>query len=111
MVLYEYERNKPKGGAQDVQSIPILARDLQLHVGPVPTSQRLNISYNVPKRSAVKISLYDVTGRLIVVLVCGLQEAGEYNRMINTNTLTPGVYFMRLEASDKVVVKKVIVLK
>jgi len=59
----------------------------------------------------VRLSVYDVLGREIEVLVNRVQNAGTYTVVFKAVELSSGLYFYRLEAGDRVVTKKMSLLK
>jgi hypothetical protein len=65
---------------------------------PNPFNPSTVIRYNIPERTNVNLSVYDVTGRLIETLMDGTREAGSYEINFNANNLSSGVYIYRLEA-------------
>lgn len=111
MVLYEYERVKPKGGAQDAGPEQILSGNLRLTIYPVPTRKELIVEDIVPVKTNITISLYDVTGRLIAIPVNGEYPAGHFGQAMRTKDLSPGVYFMRITGGKYSAVKKVTIIK
>jgi hypothetical protein len=70
---------------------------------PNPFFGRTTIEYQVPRKTNVEISIYDVSGRLVEKLVHGIHEPGYYEIVWNgrskhsTNTGI-GMYFCRMEA-------------
>lgn len=65
---------------------------------PNPFNPTTRIRYALPVQSQVNLSVYDITGRLITVLVNAQQAAGQYEVSFDAATLSSGVYFYRLEA-------------
>jgi hypothetical protein len=78
---------------------------------PNPFNPSTNIRYSVPTNSHIRLSLYDVLGREIRVLVDETKSAGEYNFIINAGNLTSGIYFCKLVAEKYVDIKKIMLLK
>lgn len=80
---------------------------------PNPFNPSTNISYSIAKPSAVKLSIYNVTGAKIVELVNAHQPAGSYNVVWDAtqNNVSSGVYFYRLEAQGESITKKLMLLK
>jgi hypothetical protein len=80
---------------------------------PNPFNPETNISYKVQAASQVSLKVYDVLGREIVTLVNEFKQPGVYNSKFNTqqSSLTSGVYFYQLQASDFMQTRKMIVLK
>ncbi len=80
---------------------------------PNPFSSSTAISYQLSKQSNVKVEIYDVLGREIRSFNVGLQTAGAYGVVWDGKNalgrmVTPGVYFYRLQAEGKALVKKMV---
>lgn len=69
-----------------------------LSVHPNPASSGMaSVSFSLPSTGVVSISLFDVTGRLAGSVSCQLLSEGAHSVPISTASLSPGVYFARLE--------------
>jgi hypothetical protein len=83
---------------------------------PNPFNPSTTISYGLPKNTHVKITVYDIRGRLVRTLQDGNQNAG-YHRIIwntqNTNggAVSSGIYIYRIEAEEFLGVGKLIYLR
>jgi flagellar hook assembly protein FlgD len=100
--------------ALDGVSIPIDFHLAQNY--PNPFNPKTNIHYSIPHLSNVKIIIYDIIGRAVLVLSNTQQEAGYYNLSWDgTNELgamvSAGIYFYAIQASDFRQTKKMILLK
>ncbi len=78
---------------------------------PNPFNPSTYITFDLPKRVKVRISVYDVVGRLVKVLVDEEMPAGSYKVEFRGDGLPSGVYFYRLEAGDFMSVKKMVLVK
>lgn len=90
----------------------IIPRDYSLNQNyPNPFNPSTIISYNLAKPEFVKITVYDLTGRLVKVFVEGNRPAG-YNRFRFENFgLASGVYIYKLEAGKYTESKKMVLVK
>jgi glucuronoarabinoxylan endo-1,4-beta-xylanase len=61
--------------------------------------------------SQVNLTLYDILGREVSVLVNDRKDAGVHELKFDGSSLASGVYLYRLQAGDFVVSKKLMVLK
>lgn len=78
-------------------------RDLTLSQNyPNPFNPSTVISYEITAQQHVRLSVYDVTGRLITVLVDQQQAPGEYQVTWDAGQLASGVYVYRLEAGGQI---------
>ncbi len=83
----------------------------KVNVYPNPTAGNTSISYNLPVAQEVAVKLFDISGREVMNIFEGMQEAGEQTVKFNAENLAEGVYFYQLQAgsvlkTDKIVVKK-----
>jgi len=78
---------------------------------PNPFNPTTRISYWLPREASVRLSVYDVAGRLVDALVEGSQPRGEHVVEWNAGGLASGVYFCRLEVEGEVRVKRMVLLK
>lgn len=76
---------------------------------PNPSRNETTIQYSLPKPEQVNISLFDITGRTVKVLVNASREAGTHAISFNTGTLTKGIYYYKIQAGDFTDVKKMTV--
>lgn len=67
---------------------------------PNPFNPVTKISFEIPKSSVVKISVFDVTGKEVAVLVNETLRAGTYQTDWNANAYSSGVYFYRIQAGE-----------
>jgi hypothetical protein len=73
---------------------------------PNPFNKETFIQYSIPLPSHVTLSLYDMNGRLIRTLVNGSREQGTHTVMLNSGSLSNGVYYYKLQAGNFSAVKK-----
>ncbi len=78
---------------------------------PNPFNPSTTIKYEVPKTSHVSLSVYDVLGRQVFVLVDERMEVGVYEVRCDASALSSGVYFYRLRADAFVSTKRMSVVK
>jgi hypothetical protein len=84
---------------------------------PNPFNPSTKIRFGLPAESHVKISVYNLLGQLITVIVNEVKSAGYYERRWYAAGLSSGVYIYRLyaEATDKSIsfsqVKKMVLLR
>ncbi len=90
---------------------------------PNPFNPSTIIRYDIPENGHVKLSVYDILGREVAILVNEYTKVGryeiEFQSTVGGRQLTSGVYFYRLvvssteplRAGDFVAVKKFLLLK
>jgi photosystem II stability/assembly factor-like uncharacterized protein len=78
---------------------------------PNPFNLTTTIAYTLKEKSNVSLTVYDILGRELEVLVNETQEAGEYKVPFSASHLASGVYLYRLRVDDKTFVKKMLMMK
>jgi photosystem II stability/assembly factor-like uncharacterized protein len=78
---------------------------------PNPFNPSTKINYSIAKGSIVKISVYDILGRLVRILVDEKRTRGNYSIEFNASNLSSGVYFYRLYTDGFTDIKKMILVK
>ncbi len=81
-----------------------------------PIRDRVTLAYSTPVTGSVDIRVYDGMGRLVKVLVQGVQAAGYKTVAWDLNdesglALRSGVYFVRLEANGQTSSQKLVLVK
>jgi len=83
---------------------------LNLIVYPNPSQGNIVLKYNLIKRGDVKISIYDIQGRLITEELLKNQAVGEQSFSKNINNLSRGsIYLIQLETPYETFTEKLIV--
>jgi hypothetical protein len=85
-------------------------------IHPNPFNPTTRVTFDVMKKGRVELAVYDVSGRLVAVLVDGDLEPGRYEASWNGRSLeggpvASGVYFCRLEANAAVSTRKMVLLR
>jgi hypothetical protein len=78
---------------------------------PNPFNPATMLSYTLPVASRVKLSVYDISGRLVADLANGWREAGSHAVTFDGSGLVSGVYLYRIEAGDYTAVAKMVLIK
>jgi photosystem II stability/assembly factor-like uncharacterized protein len=78
---------------------------------PNPFNPSTTIAYELPQSSEVTLSVYDMLGREVSVLVNDRREAGVHKVKFDGAGLASGVYFYRLQVGDFVQTRKFVLLK
>jgi hypothetical protein len=78
---------------------------------PNPCKSSAKIQFSLPVPSLVNLSVYDISGRLVSILVNGQYESGIHEVLLDASNLSAGVYFYRLEANEFAATEKVIITK
>ena len=73
---------------------------------PNPFNPSTTIKYELPKSSELGLSVSDVFGREVAILVNDRREAGVHEVKFDDSNLASGVYFYRIEAGNFVQTRK-----
>lgn len=77
---------------------------------PNPFRSSTTFEYAVSESGPVKLAVYDVMGRQVALLVDEAQPASTYRVGFDAPDLASGIYFVRLQASGKVLSRKITVV-
>ena len=69
---------------------------------PNPFTHSTTIEYALPASGPVHLSVYDVLGREVAILVDGVQHTGKHTSVFDGTSLPSGTYLYRLEATGQV---------
>jgi Secretion system C-terminal sorting domain/FG-GAP-like repeat len=78
---------------------------------PNPFNPTTTIRYSIAKDGYVNLSVFNSLGQKVASLIYGNIKAGKYHITFDASKLASGVYYYRLESNNKVISKKMIVLK
>jgi hypothetical protein len=78
---------------------------------PNPFNPSTTIDYELPTTDHVTLTVYNLLGQAVTVLVDEVQEAGYKSVDFDATSLPSGVYLYRLTAGDCVATKKLVVVK
>jgi len=67
---------------------------------PNPFNPSTTITYNIPERSNVRLSIFNTLGQKISDIVDETKNAGSYEHSFNASQLSSGIYFYRIEATS-----------
>jgi hypothetical protein len=83
---------------------------------PNPFNSSTRIEFTLPIKSRVELGIYNMLGQNVKTLIAGEYTAGFYNVVWDGTNYTgqpvaSGIYLYRLAADDKLMVKKMVILK
>jgi hypothetical protein len=78
---------------------------------PNPFNPSTTIKFDLPTSSRVRLTVYDMLGREVAVLVNERRGAGVHEVRFDGSNLASGVYFYRLTAEDVVQTKKLVIVQ
>ena len=78
---------------------------------PNPFNPSTTIKYSIPEEGFVKLAVYNMLGEEVAILVNAQQKAGRYEYNFDASGLASGVYVYRIESSNFVSAKKLMLMK
>jgi hypothetical protein len=78
---------------------------------PNPFNPVTTISFAVPVSGKVEVSVFNIEGKKVSTLVSEFKNKGRYSVSLDASKYSSGVYFYRLITNEKVLTKKMILLK
>jgi len=78
---------------------------------PNPFNPTTTIQYELPERSDVQITIYDLLGKEITIMPSENQDAGYKSIQWNASNVPSGMYFYQIRAGEFVQTKKMALLK
>ncbi len=101
---YTYDTNEMATG--------VLPQQFALHAAyPNPFNPESRLSFDLPQRTVVKLSVFDLLGREVTTLVDGNLSAGRHQVSFDGANLASGLYFARMEAEGRVFTQKLMLVK
>jgi len=78
---------------------------------PNPFNPTTNIQFSIPESGNVKLSVYNLVGEEVAVLVNGFRQAGTFEVNFDASNLSTGVYLYKLQSANSVQTMKMMLLK
>lgn len=69
------------------------------------------IEYDLPRRSYTTLSVYNILGQTVAILVDGYQSPGGHTIKFDSKNLPGGIYFYRLQAGAFAETKKLLLVR
>ena len=94
--------------AVGVEETPVVEKYTALKTSSI-SSNRINIEYSLKNRANVKLTVYDMMGRVIARLSDGIKNSGTYSTTWHPQN--NGIYFIKFFTGGEVLTNKVVILK
>ena len=78
---------------------------------PNPCNSTTAIQFTLPSSDQVSLDLFDVNGKPVQQIIKGILQEGDHQVVINTASLTAGVYYYTLQTSAGKLTRKMVVVK
>ena len=78
---------------------------------PNPFNPSTTISYKIAKQGLVNLTVYNILGKEVAMLVNEVQSPGKYDVEFNAKNLSSGIYFYKLSTDNFTATKKLTLMK
>ncbi|MCH8496781.1 MAG: T9SS type A sorting domain-containing protein, partial [Balneolales bacterium] len=78
---------------------------------PNPFNPSTTIRFGLPEAEQVTLQVFDITGRLVAEVANASYQAGYHTINFNGSRLASGVYMYRLQTQNRVITKKMSLIK
>jgi plastocyanin len=78
---------------------------------PNPFNPTTNINFSIPKSELVKISIYNVIGQEVNVILNENLNAGIYSVKFDASQMSSGIYFYKISAGEFIDIKRMVLMK
>jgi hypothetical protein len=78
---------------------------------PNPFNPSVTLQFNIETHGYTSLYIYDITGRLVEILVDGKLESGEYEVVWDARVLPSGIYLAQLKSGERAITQKLTLLK
>jgi len=78
---------------------------------PNPANNYLTIDYSLPSDMFVSVSVCNYLGAEVLINSIGTQSTGQHSFSLDTESLAPGVYILKIQRGTDVMSKKIIVMR
>lgn len=75
---------------------------------PNPTSDNTTISFHINSPNYIKLELYNIEGKLLKSIYNGIITEGNHSYIVNTSSLSAGIYIYKLTTKEGSISKKMI---
>ena len=78
---------------------------------PNPFNPSTMIAYSVPETAHIRLTVFDVIGKEIVILVDQVREPGHYKIGFDASALSSGIYLYRIDTGNQTITRKMTLVK
>jgi hypothetical protein len=78
---------------------------------PNPFNPRTTISFTLAKEGMTKLSVFNILGKEVKILLNEHMQAGSYSTPFNGSNLSSGIYFYKLQCNNQIKLKKMLLVK
>jgi hypothetical protein len=103
--------DKEKGRGKNAEGALIVAEDFGLSPTGQPSDRVQWLAFTLPEATPVRLSVFDVTGRLVATLVDEVRAAGDQRIRWDAGDRPSGVYFYRLATPDRLETARAVLIR
>jgi hypothetical protein len=103
--------NEPPTAVEESDEVALPETFVLFQNHPNPFNPATTIKYGIPRRSRVRIEVFDMLGKRVALLTDAIQPAGYHQVTFNSAGLSSGIYFYSLTATGVVETKKMLLLR
>ena len=96
---------------QGVSSVDNLEDNISLDVYPNPTSDIMNIEFNLETALPLTLSLYNQMGQLVFQKIQSQPQSGYQRMIIDTDNMNAGVYNLKVDLGENDLQRKIEIIK
>lgn len=85
------------------------SKNVNVYPNPAANQSTINVNFELNSTSDIKIDLYDMQGRIVKSLPKESLTNGTYNKELNIEGLTSGVYICKVTANNQVQTSKIVI--
>ena len=79
-----------------------------INIYPNPFDQFATVSFEIPTTGNIEIKVFNQMGQVVSTLVEGQCRQGKHHVYYEASGLPTGIYFLRLQAGQEIVARKII---
>jgi hypothetical protein len=83
----------------------------EIKLFPQPFTDNLNIEYSLDKPVNLKLSLCDMSGKMLTELFNSRQQEGRHKLQFNTGQYRAGMYLLRMQVNGDIITKEVLLVR
>lgn len=106
--MYLWLREFTNENYSSTTSFALMKNNIQLKAYPNPTTDFIEISYDLQSAGTIDLSLYNCTGQRLKTINKQFALPGSYVHKTRLNSHTNGIYFIRLKTEQQEVTQKII---
>ena len=69
---------------------------------PNPFNSTTVIEFDIPERTEIRLSVYDMLGKEVFILFSGVKSAGNHKIILKDDNLKSGIYFVKLSSGNNI---------